>query len=337
MVQPTFAFPCEYGFTARRSAYGERIKISTTSSGATPSSNEIGITAYEITTVPIGNDVAVSLDNSLRALKGSYFYSRFYFDDQQYKYRIVDDTWDWQAIGPTANIFTLAVERVYEPTVEFAIDYGQSQTQQVSAHLFRLATTSGTAIASGNVRSMKQVDVTTKPMSKASAIGLNNTLTTLSGSSFYSQIYLDQSPVLYRLQPYEWKWSPEGEDAYVCTFTMAETMANTTDIPCVDTLSLERRSRVKNVQFGDGYEQNSPDGINSQDYFYAIETLPLSDAQAVAIESGLTALQGNTFFAKFKNDTQVYKYRLDGNNWTWQSQGKDANVFSFRVKRAYDL
>jgi hypothetical protein len=66
-------------------------------------------TSYEITTVPIDNDTAINLDGSLQLLRGSFFFSQFYFDDQQYKYRIVDDTWNWQVIGPTANVFTFQV------------------------------------------------------------------------------------------------------------------------------------------------------------------------------------------------------------------------------------
>ena len=337
MTQPVFAIPCEYGFTAARNSYGQRFRISATASGATPSTEELGTTVYEIKTVPINNDIAVSLDDSLKGLRSSFFFSQFYFDDRQYKYRIVDDSWEWQVIGPTANIFTLQVERVYEPTVDFAIDYGQSQQQQVSAHIFRIATTSGTATPAISSRALKTASIRTRPMSKGTAAALEQTLLGLNGSAFYSQLYLDAVPRLYRLQPYEWSWTPEGEDAYVCEFAVVETIANSSDIPCSDTLSLERTSRVRTARFGDGYEQSSPDGINSDDYRYSIETLPLSDTQAAVVEAALAALRGNTFFARFKNDAQPYKYRLDGSRWSWTSSGKDANVFRLDVKRAFDL
>lgn len=337
MTQPTFAFPCEYSFTAKRVNYGSRIKLAATSGDALPSSEALLTSSYEIKTVPIDNDIALSLDESLIQLKGSYFFSQFYFDDKIYKYRIIDDSWDWQVIGPTANVFTLQVERVYEPTVEFAIDYGQSQDQQVSAHIIRIATTSGTATPAISSRPLKTASVRTRAMSKDAAVALESTLITLDGGSFYSQIYLDTAPKLYTLQPYQWKWTPEGEDAYVCEFNLSEVIANPTDIPCRDVLNLERTSRVRSVQFGDGYQQSIPDGINTEDYRYTVETLPLSDAKAATIESSLSALKGNIFYAKFKNDSQVYKYRLDGNKWSWSSSGKNANVFQFAVKRAYDL
>lgn len=337
MTQPTFAFPCEYGFTATRKAYSEAIKLSTTVSGATPAALDRINTSYEITTVPIDNETAINLDSSLQLLKGSFFFSQFYFDDQLYKYRIVDDTWSWQVIGPTANVFTFQVEEVKEPTVEFSIDYGESQENSVSVHIFRVATASGTATPSIASRRLKVVSVRTRPMSKAAASNLEASLLALDGSPFYSQIYLDSAPRLYRLQPYKWTWTPESADGYVASFTMAEVIANSSDIPCVDTLNLERTSRVKVVQFGDGYQQSVPDGINTEDYFYTIETLPLSDAQALVLEASLSELRGDFFFARFRNDPQVYKYRLDGSRWSWSSQGKDANVFGFKVKRAYDL
>lgn len=225
MTQPTFAFPCEYGFTATRKTYPETVKFSTTISGATPTDPDRVNTAYEITTIPIDNETAIALDQSLQDLKGALFFSQFYFDDQQYKYRIVNDTWTWEVIGPTANVFTFQVDRVEESIIEFSIA----------------------------------------------------------------------------------------------------------------SLSLERTSRIKVAQFGDGYQQSMPDGINTEDYRYSIETLPLSDAQATSIENSLEALKGDFFYAKFKGDTQVYKYRLDGSRWSWLSQGKDANVFNFKVKRTYDL
>jgi hypothetical protein len=105
MTQPTFAIACEYGFTAIRKTYPETVKFSATISGATPSDPDRVVTAYEITTVPINNDIAIELDKSLQSLKGAYFFSQFYFDAQQYKYRIVDGSWTWEVIGPTANLF----------------------------------------------------------------------------------------------------------------------------------------------------------------------------------------------------------------------------------------
>ena len=225
MTQPTFAIPCEYGFTATRKTNPETVKFSATVSGATPSDPNRVNTSYEIVTVPIDNDTAIALDKAFQDLKGAHFFSQFYFDNQQYKYRIVDGTWTWEVIGPTANVFTFQLDRVEESIVEFSIA----------------------------------------------------------------------------------------------------------------SLSLERTSRVKTVQFGDGYEQSVPDGINTEDYRYSIETLPLSDVQAANFESSLTALKGNFFYAKFKGDAQVYKYRLDGNRWSWSAQAKDANIFSLKVKRVYDL
>lgn len=330
--------PCSVDPLSSKSiSYGQRIKITTSSGTASPSTSAITISEYSISTAPVSLSQSSGITTSLSSLAGSFFYSKLPHDTSVVKYALIDDEWNQELTGNDSTVFTFNIRQVYEPTVEFAIDYGQSQEQKVSAHIFRVATSSGTAAPAITSRALKMASVRTRPMSKTAAASLDTTLLGLNGSAFYSQIYLDSIPRLYRLQPYQWSWTPNGENDYVCEFAMAEVIANSSDIPCVDTLNLERTSRVKTVQFGDGYQQNAPDGINTEDYFYTIETLPLSDDQASTLEGSLSALKGNFFFARFKNDPQVYKYRLDGNRWSWSSQGKDANVFSFRVKRAYDL
>jgi phage-related protein len=338
MTQPTFALPCEYGLEVTRKVYaGQTIKIATTSGTASPSGQEADVSSYEITTVPIQNDAAIDLDRQLRQLKGSYFYSQFYFDDRIYKYRIIDDSWTWKVIGPTANTFTLSVERVYEPDVEFGIDYGLSQGQTVTSQLIRIATASGDATPSAQSRALKTAEIRTRPMSKEAALSLETALTGLNGGAFYSQLYLDTAPRLYRLSPYEWRWTPDNEDGYVCEFSVTEVLPNVSDIPLREQLDIERSSRIKRAQFGDGYEQISPDGINTETVLYSIETMPLSDAQAASLNSTLLARKGAFFYSKLKDESSVAKYRLEGNKWSWSVQGKDANVFQFRMKKVYDL
>jgi phage-related protein len=150
-------------------------------------------------------------------------------------------------------------------------------------------------------------------------------------------MYLDAVPKLYRLSPYQWQWTPEGEDAYVCQFNVVEVMTSTTDIPCREEMGIERRSRIRKVQFGDGYEQLAPDGINTETVTYSIETLPLSDTQATSLNTTLLSRKGNFFFSKLPDETVIAKYRLDDNRWSWNIQGKDANVFQFRLRKVYDL
>jgi phage-related protein len=338
VVDTSSDIPCSIEPLSSKSInYGQRIKIAASSGTASPSASAITISEYSISTAPISLNQSSGVATSLSSLAGSFFYSKLPHDASVVKYALIDDEWSRELTGNDSVVFTFNIRQVYEPTVEFAIDYGQSQEQQISAHIFRIASTSGTATPATTSRALKTASVRTRPMAKAAATALETTLLGLNGEAFYSQIYLDTAPRLYRLQPYQWSWTPDGEDAYVCEFTMAEVLPNVTDIPCVDTLNLERTSRVRSVQFGDGYQQSIPDGINTEDYRYTVETLPLSDAQATVIENALSALKGNTFFAKFKNDPQAYKYRLDGNNWSWRSSGRDANVFQFKVKRAYDL
>jgi phage-related protein len=338
VVDTSSDIPCSIQPLSSKSInYGQRIKIAASSGTASPSASGITISEYSINTAPISLNQSSGVAASLSSLAGSFFYSKLPHDASVVKYALIDDEWSRELTGNDSVVFTFNIRQVYEPTVEFAIDYGQSQEQQVSAHIFRIATASGTATPATTSRALKTASVQTRPMAKAAAAALETTLLGLNGAAFYSQIYLDSAPRLYRLQPYQWSWTPDGEDAYVCAFTMAEVIASATDIPCVDTLNLERTSRVKMVQFGDGYQQFAPDGINTEDYRYSIETLPLSDTQSAAVEAALSALKGNIFYAKFKNDSQVYKYRLDDNRWSWQSSGQNANVFTFTVKRAYDL
>jgi phage-related protein len=338
MTQPIFAFPCEYGFEVNRRVYaGQTFKLAASSGTASPSGDEVEVSSYEITTAPIANETAIALDDSLRKLKGSFFFSQFYFDDQLYKYRIVDDSWQWKVIGPTSNTFTFSVERVYEPTVEFGIDYGLSQSQIVSTHLLRVSTTISGATPAAQSRPLKTAQLRTRPMSKGAATSLENSLLALNGSAFYSQLYLDSAPRLYRLSPYEWSWTPDSEDGYVCEFSVTEVLPSVSDIPCRQDLAIDRTSRIRKVQFGDGYEQIAPDGINTETVLYSIETLPLSDTQAASLNTTLLTRKGESFYSKLSDEPAVAKYRIDDNRWSWNIQGKDANVFQFRLRKVYDL
>lgn len=107
-------------------------------------------------------------------------------------------------------------------------------------------------------------------------------------------------------------------------------------ISCLYGLVAERGTRTKRVQFGDGYEQVSPDGINNEIRSYSIETAPISDEAAINLDSQLYALQGDFFYSQFFMDDQPYKYRLEPNQWDWRVIGPNSNVFSFSVKRIYD-
>ena len=101
-------------------------------------------------------------------------------------------------------------------------------------------------------------------------------------------------------------------------------------------LTARRGTRVRRVQFGDGYEQVVPDGANTDIRSYDIKTVPISDYQAAALDDDLASLSGDFFYAKFFQDDATYKYRLDPNEWAWESIGPDTNVVSFSCKRVYD-
>lgn len=107
-------------------------------------------------------------------------------------------------------------------------------------------------------------------------------------------------------------------------------------IACEYGLTVRRGSRVLKAQFGDGYEQVSPDGVNTDIREYTIETAPLSDEAAVSLDAQLSALNGDFFYSQFFMDSALFKYRLEPNAWQWRVIGPNNNVFSFTVKRIYD-
>jgi hypothetical protein len=108
-------------------------------------------------------------------------------------------------------------------------------------------------------------------------------------------------------------------------------------IPCEYGLTVQRGSRIKKVQFGDGYEQTSPDSINNDIRVYAIDTVPIPDDTAIALDNQLTALEGDFFYSQFFMDETMYKYRLEPNQWKWRTIGPNSNIFSFTVRRIYDV
>ena len=102
-------------------------------------------------------------------------------------------------------------------------------------------------------------------------------------------------------------------------------------------LTVRRGTRVRRVQFGDGYEQVVPDGANTDIRKYDIRTVPITDVQARALDADLSALAGDFFYARFFQDDATYKYRLDPNEWSWESLGPNSNIISFTCKRHYDF
>lgn len=107
-------------------------------------------------------------------------------------------------------------------------------------------------------------------------------------------------------------------------------------IACTYGLSAQKGVRTKNIQFGDGYQQVMPDGINNDIRSYSIETAPINDETAARLDKQLTELAGDFFYSQFYMDDKPYKYRLSPNQWEWRAIGPDNNIMSFTVKRIYD-
>ncbi len=107
-------------------------------------------------------------------------------------------------------------------------------------------------------------------------------------------------------------------------------------IACEYGLTVRRGNRTLKAQFGDGYEQVVPDGVNSDIREYTIDTAPISDQAAIDLDAQLSALKGDFFYSQFYMDSGLFKYRLEPNAWQWRVIGPNNNVFSFTVRRIYD-
>lgn len=121
-------------------------------------------------------------------------------------------------------------------------------------------------------------------------------------------------------------------------------------------LTRKRQQRVRRFQLGDGYEQVTPDGVNNLINAYDLRTRPLTYAEASSLDSDFEDLNGDFFFARFPQDDIVYRYRLEPNEWSWEtishrlpsetvgdaspatpaSLGARLHIISFSVKQIYD-
>ena len=103
-----------------------------------------------------------------------------------------------------------------------------------------------------------------------------------------------------------------------------------------------RSQRVRKFSLGDGYEQVTPDGPNNLVNTYNLRTRPLTDAEARDLDEDFADLEGDFFYAKFAQDDERYKYRLEPNEWSWEIVTTERrnrtrrNVISFQVKQIYD-
>ena len=66
-------------------------------------------------------------------------------------------------------------------------------------------------------------------------------------------------------------------------------------LPCEYGLTVQRGNRTQKNTFGDGYEQVIPDGINSDIRKYQIDTAPIADLTAIALDKQLSDLAGDFF------------------------------------------
>lgn len=100
--------------------------------------------------------------------------------------------------------------------------------------------------------------------------------------------------------------------------------------------TINKSRRVRRFALGNGYEQVTPDGIQTDMRTYQLKTKPITDAQATQYDDAFDDLNGDFFYAQFIHDNELYKYRLEPNQWSIESIGPNSNILSFSVRRIYD-
>ena len=100
--------------------------------------------------------------------------------------------------------------------------------------------------------------------------------------------------------------------------------------------TVTKSRRTRRFAMGNGYEQVTPDGIQTEMRSYQLRTRPITDAQATQYDDAFDALNGDFFYAQFIHDDETYKYRLEPNEWSIESIGPNSNIISFTVRRIYD-
>ena len=100
--------------------------------------------------------------------------------------------------------------------------------------------------------------------------------------------------------------------------------------------TVKKSRRVRRFAMGNGYEQVTPDGIQAEMRTYRLKTRPITDAEAATYDDLFDDLNGDFFHAQFIHDDQLYKYRLEPNEWSIESIGPNSNILSFQVRRIYD-
>ena len=100
--------------------------------------------------------------------------------------------------------------------------------------------------------------------------------------------------------------------------------------------SRDVKARVLTAQFGDGYSQRAPDGLNAVGKTLTIEWQKLTKAQAQEIEDFFVARGGATaFFYQPPKESAPLKWTCAA--WRRVSQSNTAESLSATFDQVYDL
>jgi len=98
------------------------------------------------------------------------------------------------------------------------------------------------------------------------------------------------------------------------------------------TVRKEYQARVFTIAQSSG---TTPAEVFKEGRQYEIKTVPIPDAAAAKLDEKLAGLNGGLFVSQFFMDKVPHYYRLEPNEWSWQTIGPNANIVSFTAKRYF--
>ncbi len=92
--------------------------------------------------------------------------------------------------------------------------------------------------------------------------------------------------------------------------------------------------RILAVQFGDGYRERRPDGINTEVRRWSVSTPPMGIADVLELEDALRALGTGAFAWAPPGEDDMVLWELDPVEWTRTYQADHLASLSFALRSA---
>lgn len=101
------------------------------------------------------------------------------------------------------------------------------------------------------------------------------------------------------------------------------------------TVDKDMRPRVRKVAFGDGYEQRTPDGLNTKPQIWPLTFPALTNTEAAAIEAFLEARNGAETFDWTPPD-QVSALKFVCENWKKTMLNGNVNTITATFRQVFE-